>query len=163
MTDDIYIGSTTQTLSKRIGEHRGTYKRYLNGKFSYITSFKILEQGDVYIELLELCPCDSKIELHKREGELIREMNCVNRNIAGRTQKEYKQDNKEKIKKIDKHYRTVNKEKISKYKKQYQQENKETLSKYYNTKHECECGGCYTNSHKAKHLKTKKHIKYTEQ
>jgi hypothetical protein len=38
------------------------------------------------------------MELDKREGEHIRNNNCINKYIAGRTMKEYYEDNKEKIK-----------------------------------------------------------------
>ena len=62
-----------------------------------------------YIELLELCPCGCKEELHKKEGEYIRNTKCVNKRIAGRTPKEsskaYRQKNKDKIAKKYKEYR----------------------------------------------------------
>ncbi len=93
-TDEIYIGSTTQALSMRIGGHRANYKKYLNDKYEYITSFKIIKYDDCYIELIELCSCNSKEELFKKEGEFIRSMKCVNRCIAGRTRKEYHEEHK---------------------------------------------------------------------
>ena len=37
---DIYIGSTTQSLSKRMAEHRNNYKRWKHGKTNK-TSFNI--------------------------------------------------------------------------------------------------------------------------
>ena len=44
------------------------------------------------IELLEKCPCNDKDELRKQEGGCIRELNPVlNKQIAGRTNKEYGQ------------------------------------------------------------------------
>jgi hypothetical protein len=106
-----------------------------------MTSYKILEFGDDYIELLEAYQCNSKIELHKREGELIRQYKdiCVNRCIAGRTKKQFYEDNKEKLQKQQKEYREENKEKIKE-------------------KHNCECGGHYTLGHKARHEKTKMHL-----
>jgi hypothetical protein len=137
-TGDIYIGSTTQTLTKRLSKHKNGFKRWKNGKGHYTSSFEIIKYDDAYIELLELCPCDSKMELHKREGQLIREMNCVNRCVAGRTDKEWRDDNKEKrkeyieankdkIKEKTKEWRETNKEKI----KEWREENKEKLKEYY--------------------------------
>ena len=110
-TDNIYIGSTCQRLSKRLYAHRDNYRSYKNGATKYMTSYKILEFGDEYIELLESYPCNSKMELHKREGELIRQYKdvCVNRCITGRTRKQYKCENKEQIKQ----YYQENKEKIN--------------------------------------------------
>ena len=110
-TDNIYIGSTCQRLSKRLYVHKCNFRQYKNGAIKYMTSYKILEYGDEYMELLESYPCNSKIELHKREGELIRQYKdvCVNICVAGRTKKQYKMENKEKIKQ----YQIENKEKIN--------------------------------------------------
>ena len=82
-TDKYYIGSTTQKLCKRFGDHKINYKKYLDAKHHFVTSYKILELGDAYIELLEEINCDNKTQLEKREGELIREHknNCVNKRI----------------------------------------------------------------------------------
>lgn len=113
-TDNIYIGSTCQRLSKRLYAHRCNYKSHKDGAIKYMTSYKILEFGDEYIELLETYPCNSKIELHKREGELIREYRnvCVNVCVAGRAKKQWKIENKEHVIKQGKEYRDLNKEKI---------------------------------------------------
>ena len=100
-TEQIYIGSTTQSLAQRLSKHRYSYKAYKAKmcKSSYTTSYNILKYDDHYIELLELCPCTYKAELHRRENQLIRaHNNCVNKIQPGRTDKEYYEDNKEKIK-----------------------------------------------------------------
>ena len=112
LTDEIYIGSTTQPLTKRLSKHKSDYKIWKNGKRNYVTSFKIIDFGDAYIELLEECPCDSKMLLEKREGELIRSTACVNRCIAGRTKKEYYEDNKEHMKAYKSQWAKDNREKI---------------------------------------------------
>ena len=52
---NIYIGSTCKKLCQRIAQHRTDYKNFLNGTNHYITSFKILENGDYDIILLEQC------------------------------------------------------------------------------------------------------------
>ena len=49
------------------------------------------------IELIENYCCECKEELLRREGHYIRENECVNKLIAGRTKKEYKSENKEKL------------------------------------------------------------------
>ena len=96
-TTDIYIGSTTQILCKRMSDHRSNYKKYLNGTFDYVSSFEILQYKDCYIELLFEGEFESKNALDRKEGEYQREMNCVNKNIAGRTPKERYEENKEKL------------------------------------------------------------------
>ena len=99
-TDDVYIGSTTTKLSKRLYGHKNKFKLWKNGKYPYTTSFELMKYDDIYIELLQGYSCDSKMELCKREGEFIRSIDCVNKNVAGRTHKEWRVDNKDKKKRI---------------------------------------------------------------
>ena len=106
-TDDIYIGSTAQKLlSTRLGGHKRNYKRWLNGKDNYTTSFELIKYDDCYIELLQEYPCENRHQLCKKEGEYIRKMNCVNKLIAGRTNREWHQDNKENIQEYQKQYQS---------------------------------------------------------
>jgi hypothetical protein len=114
-TDKIYIGSTTQSLAVRFGGH----------KRMNCTSREILVFDDAYIELIENYPCADKNELHRREGEIIRTIECVNKRIAGRTLAEYYEDNKEDIKQYNKQYQQDNKEEKKQYNKQYYEDNKE--------------------------------------
>jgi len=152
--DLIYVGSTTQSLAKRLGGHRSKFKRWKAGKqVKYTSSFAILEIGDEYIELVESCPCDNKAELNRREGQLTREMECVNKRIEGRTEKEYRADNAEKIAEREKEYRDENKEKIAGRSKQYYEKNKERIRE----KIECECGTVVGRADKARHMRSKKH------
>ena len=123
--DDIYIGSTTQILSQRLGGHKKNYKRWLNGKTNWCSSFEIIKQGDCYIELIEYADCKSRAELLKKEGQFIRKMDCVNKNIAGRDLKQYYIDNKEKMKEYKKQYHKDNREKITERQKKYYQNTKQ--------------------------------------
>lgn len=112
-TDKIYIGSTTQSLSVRFGGHKAIRNQ--------TTSKLIILQGDAYIELIELYSCNSKEELHKKEGEHIRaNINIVvNKYIAGRTDLEYKQSEKGIAR--QKEYRLENAEKNKAYQTAYKQ------------------------------------------
>jgi hypothetical protein len=104
-----YIGSTTQqTLSKRLSSHVSGYKKYLITNIHYITSYNIIKNGDYQIILIRACPCDNKDELKAIEADYIRTMKrydqicvlrvtCVNKVIPGRTNKEYRKDNKDKL------------------------------------------------------------------
>jgi hypothetical protein len=116
-TDKIYIGSTCNELTKRLNQH----KNNLNDTKSKI----IFDHGDVYIELLENYSCNDRNELHKREGELIRQYKdiCINHNIAGRSKIEYYNE-KIKVNNYDNEYYEKNKESIQ-YKKLYYQNNKD--------------------------------------
>ena len=126
-SEEIYIGSTTQSLAKRKSQHKGQHK----GMKDCCSKLLFEKYDDVRIELLECCPCDNKEELAKREGEFIRNNNCINRCIAGRTQKEYYEENKEKILEQKKEYKQNNKEKILEYQKDYYEHNKEQKKEYY--------------------------------
>ena len=142
-TDLIYVGSTCQPLSKRLNMHKTSYKNYLKTGISKEYSYKMYELDDKpYIELIKNYPCSCLDELRQEEGQHIRLMDCVNKYVAGRTPKEYYEDNKEKIKKYyqdnkdqikeyQKEYYEDNKDQIKEYFKQYRQANKERDKKYY--------------------------------
>ena len=120
-TEQIYIGSTTQSLSERISQH----KKISNTK--NCTSKIILQYEDAYIELIELFPCNSKEELNKKEGEHIRANNCVNKVIPCRTKKEYEKDNQEYIKEQHKKQHQKNRIHRREQQKQYYEKNKEQI------------------------------------
>ena len=122
----VYYGSTVQQyLSKRLSGHKKDIK-YGKG----VSSYKVLQYDDAKIYLVELYPCNSKDELHKREGWYIKNNDCVNKMVAGRTKKEWRDDNKEKYK------------------------------KYKSRQYICECGTIHRYDSKIRHMKTKKHIAY---
>lgn len=176
-TDEIYIGSTLQPLYMRLSAHKRNYKRYKNGSYHYVSSYKILEYEDAYIELIEDYPCERKEELNRREGQYIRSMDCVNKLVAGRSSSEYREDNKEKIATRMKEYRELNKEKLAAKNKEYRENNREQIaarSKEYNENNKeqiaarskekiiCECGTSINRGVLAKHKRTQKHIKAVE-
>ena len=93
--NDIYIGSTTQKLSKRFQNHKDSLRSYKRGRTLY-SKMREMGEHEFYIELLEDYQCDNVEQLRKREGELIRELKpTLNKQIAGRTIKEWREDNKE--------------------------------------------------------------------
>jgi len=128
VTDLVYVGSTIQpTLAKRLCSHVCDYKSNLMGKKNFITSYKVLENNNYNIELICNAPCNSKDELHAIEGKYIRELECVNKMIAGRTPKQYREENKEKVKQGKHDYHEKNKAKIAKKSKLYRETNSEIL------------------------------------
>ena len=115
-TDKVYIGSTTQPLFKRFSKHKWNYNSWKKGN-SYekkITSFDIFDYGDAYIELIEEYPCENKMLLNKREGEIIRSMECVNqvKNVGVN-----KRETKESLYEYEKEWRLNNPDKIAEYNK----------------------------------------------
>ena len=93
-----YVGSTcTKYLAARLCGHQAGLKRWKAGKRSYVSSFDLLEQGEVEITLIELFPTRSLDELKARERYWIERLDCVNKNIPGRTAAEYHADHRETI------------------------------------------------------------------
>jgi hypothetical protein len=124
--NECYFGSTINKLCKRMSEHRSNYKRYLNGKTHNISSYTLFEKygnESLKIELVEMFPCASRSELLQREGFYIKNYECVNKHIAGRTKKEhsaeYHQANKDKILERHRLYHQANKDKINERHRQY--------------------------------------------
>ena len=178
-TDKYYIGATCQPLHKRFHQHKNDYQKFLQNKYTYVSSFDIIQYDDCYIELLEIYPCNSKEELNKYEGECIRKYKneVVNKQITGRTNKEYREDNKEGISKQRKQYRNDNKEKVKEQKKQhytdnkdiilqkqkqYRDENKMKIRERKQQKYTCECGSTLRHEDKARHERTIVHHKWLE-
>lgn len=174
-TKQIYIGATTQTLSRRFSKHKSVH-RHIN-RYGSCRSGRILNYGDAYIELYEIFPCNNKEELSKREGELVRKHSkiCVNCQIPGRTHKQYCKDNKEKIVQNKRKYYENNKEYVRKIQKKYYEDNRERrrkdMKKYYDDNRErilersrktfpCDCGSRYKYGRKKRHEKTIKHNKF---
>jgi hypothetical protein len=130
-TNLYYIGSTTQELYKRLHEHKTHYKSFNNQKQHYISSYEIVKHNDAYIELLEEFKCENKMELNKREGELIRQYKdvIVNMFIPNRTVEEYREDNKDKLKLQNQEYdRTHRKERTDAH-REYLKLNKDKINK----------------------------------
>ena len=156
-TELIYVGSTTEKrLSARFSKHKAKYKIYLKSGKKDTTAFEILKYSDAYIELVREVENCTKDELRKIEGQYIREIKCVNKNIEGRTQDEIKEQSKE--------YRDTHKEQSKEYQKEYYTDNKDKYKKYYaenkdeiqqqkSSKYICECGKELTSNHKARHNK----------
>ena len=168
LTDDVvvYVGSTTKHyLSSRLVEHKRMSKHKPNRKV-----YKSINDNGGWenhqIVLIELCNCNSKDELHKKEREFIVSLKPIgNMQIPTRTKKEYRIDNKEikkeyskvyyiENKEKSKQYHIDNKEKLNQKSKQYHIDNKEKINQKIN----CCCGRTYTYHHKSHHFKTKIHI-----
>jgi hypothetical protein len=136
VTGDIYIGSSCETLEERLKQHKHGYKSYMEGKFRFVTSFKILERDDYNIELICDYPCENNTELRKEEQRHIDMNECVNIQRAF-SSKEYKRENK----------------------KEYRKKNKERD----NRKFTCECGALSFYRCRKRHYSSKKHIQFKKE
>jgi hypothetical protein len=142
--DLVYYGATTKKyLCDRLSKHNYEFKN----KIGFITSKCLFEAGNVKIELVENFPCNDKNELNAREAHYIRNNQCVNKCIPGRTKKEYREENKERKKELDKNYREANKEKIRSY-------GAEKIT--------CPCGSTVRRGDISSHKRTNKHKTWEE-
>lgn len=90
ITNEIYYGSTAcKYLSSRLAKHKN--KRNC-------IAINIIDRGNFTCKLVEEYPCNSKYELEQRERYYIENNMCINKIIPTRTNKEYYQDNRDKIK-----------------------------------------------------------------
>tara|TARA_R110000737_G_scaffold166137_1_gene193367 strand:- start:220 stop:801 length:582 start_codon:yes stop_codon:yes gene_type:complete len=160
ITGETYIGSTTQSLEERLYRHKSDGLNISGNRDIVSTSKQIIQRNAYYIELLETYPCESKTQLERKEGEYQRDIECINRYIAGRTDKEYYQDNKEELKNKQKNYRKNNLEFKLNYEREYRLKNKEKISKIKANLIVCECGFQSSYGHLARHRRTKKHIDF---
>lgn len=106
-TNTIYIGSTCDTLSRRLTKHRSNYKQSLKGNYGNCRIHDILKNDNYKILLIKECPCDNKEQLEAIEGEYIQKLDCVNKNLPTRRSPneraiEYRRNNIETVK-IAKH------------------------------------------------------------
>jgi predicted GIY-YIG superfamily endonuclease len=140
-----YYGSTCEpTLARRLAKHVGNYKHFKKGKKgNYMTSFEVFEGGNYTIVLVELFPCNSKMELHQKERFFIDGNDCVNKVIPTRTKAEYLNVNKirtakrhleyclkhkERLTALQSEYNLKNKEKKEEYDREYRLKNKEKIA-----------------------------------
>lgn len=106
-----YYGSTNSSLGTRKSHHKNCYNRFVRGLDNRNTAHDILEKGDEWdIEAVEEDIEDEN--LLSREGFYIKNYECVNKRIAGRTKKEYYEDNEEKMKAYKSQWSKDNREKI---------------------------------------------------
>jgi len=143
--ENIYIGSTTNFRLRKCN-HKSCCcnpydKDYNLKKYQYIRANGGWEEW--IMVWLEDYPCESKRELYLREDQVMLEyQNRLNDKRASRTLKQYKEDNKEQVKKK---------------KKEWYENNKVKLLNKNKEKTKCNICGCeITKVHLKKHQETKK-------
>jgi hypothetical protein len=87
----VYYGSTRKSLTTRFSHHLAAYRRYNSGvSTGFVSVFQVIHYNDAVISLVENYPCADNKTLNEREGWHIRNNNCVNSNVPGRTVAERK-------------------------------------------------------------------------
>jgi hypothetical protein len=173
--ENIYIGSTCNFIRRRC-MHKSVCYNPNDRKYNYKLYQYIRENGgwDNFVMLeIEKFPCKDKPELCAEERRVIDELKSkLNCNVPGRTGKEYREDNKEKLAEYDKMKYENNKEKIAEHQKEYRENNKEKIAEhqkeYYESNKEkklekiqCDkCGFEVSKCNLTKHKKTQKCINF---
>ena len=151
--DEVYVGSTCDTLVKRFSAHKGKRNSKDVAHRPLYTLMREIGVDRFRIQLLEEYPCEDKYQLRQREGYYIRQIGTINQLEAGRTHKEYYEENKEICKERCKIQEQ--KESMKETRKQY----RETVCK---KPFICECGCEITRHSLSRHLRIKKHLKLME-
>lgn len=125
--DEIYVGSTTKTLSQRMSSHRAEAKKTPIPAHSFINEYG---WDKAHIILIEDYPCERKEQLNARERYWIEQIGTLNKTIPTRTKKEWSEQNIEKCRETDKNYREINKDIISEKKSKYYYENIDKIREY---------------------------------
>jgi hypothetical protein len=169
--NDVYVGSTCDTLVKRFSNHKCSAKTQQKKNRRLYKLINDIGFERFRIQLICNYPCEDKYQLKQKEGEYIRIMGTLNMEIAGRTAQEYIDDNRDIKKKYDK----------QRYQTEHRQEwikNYQTIDKYksYQTEYEksrirpedhklkqseriaCVCGCMVRKDNISIHKKTKKHL-----
>jgi hypothetical protein len=126
-----YVGHTTN-FTKRKAQHKICCCNDTNKQNKYYVYQFIRENGgwdNWSMVEIEKYNCANKNEAEKRERYWIETLKAkLNKHIPTRTNKEFREDNKEKVKEYQKLYREENKEKIKEVVKQYYEDNKTKIS-----------------------------------
>ncbi len=158
-----YIGST-KDFKGRKHSHKSHCNNENDKKYNLRVYKFIRENGgwnEFEMKPIEEFLCDTKLQATIREQYWINfynsDLNSINSYTSeeqGKIQeKEYYENNKDKIKEQNKEYRENNKDKI----KEYYENNKEEIKGKKSKLHICECGSNIRIDGKAEHSRTLKH------
>ena len=128
INNNLYIGSTTRDIYKRLEEHKRDIIKYPN--FKLYKAMKRNNPDNFYIILVEELEIVNIKELRNREGDYIKLIKpSLNKNIPGRDIKQYQIDNKEQLRIYRKiyyrKYRKDNYNMLKKYRQEYYKNTKE--------------------------------------
>ena len=142
---EIYIGSTTNFTKRKYAHKSGVNKICDKNDFKLYNFIRENGGWDNWdmVMIKQYSNCKNKLKLHKKERKYIEKYNAtLNGSIPfttiNETRQKYIINNPEKIKQSKQDYRDTHRQRI-------------------NEKHNCECGGVYSRSNKARHQKSKKH------
>jgi hypothetical protein len=164
---ECYVGQTTN-FSKRKYNHKSDCSN-INSKHSNVYIYQFIKENGNWdnwdmIEIEKYNAVD-KLDAAKRERYWIETLQAtLNKIIPTRTEKEYKkeyrQENKDKIKEKAKEYRQENKDKIKEQHKEYYEQNKDKIKECKKEHIKCICGSVFRKDIIRRHERTKKHTEF---
>ena len=174
--DEVYIGSTFNTISQRMRHHKKNYNRWINNTKNRCSIYEYFKKNgiDKYkIVLIKEYNCyreHSKDFKHLQAYETlwINKLKCVNETIpysplpkkfrSRHCHKKYKEIHNKRTR----DYKKNNKKKVSEYNKEYREKNKETIKARESIKMTCSCGSIVLKRCIIRHEKSKKHQQYIQ-
>jgi hypothetical protein len=160
---DCYVGATTNWTNRKY-RHKNNCKNENNEDYNLKVYQYIRANGGFenwLMIMVEKFPCETEHESAKRERYWTEMLGAtLNSQVQGRTNKEWREANKEKIKEQTIENYKQNKEQILEKRVDYYEKNKEQILEKFKEKYTCECGLIICNSSKSRHNKSKKHIKF---
>lgn len=127
-----YVGSTCDTLAKRLYNHKKKARQRASTVYNHLNNIGF---ENVSIVLVEEYPCENKMQLERRERYWIEQMQPrLNHRIPTRTMKEwyasYYADNKNEVLQKQSEYRANNRDEINKRARDVRANNIESRREY---------------------------------
>lgn len=123
----VYVGSTTNHLQHRLGQHICAYYNHKNNpdKYRSCSAFKIFEDDSFEIKLIEEFPYTTRNEMLRREQHwIVNTPECINKARASAgMETDYKDD----WNKYHREYYKQNKDKVLETRKRYYLKNRERI------------------------------------
>jgi hypothetical protein len=135
---DVYFGATCRNIDVRYKEHIKKYLAYKGGRpqYKFVSSYTLFEKYGIEncrIVVMEEVVYEDVMQVRMLENNYIVNNLCVNQRDS-----------------------VMDLQKRKAKKKIY-------FKEWKRIKHQCDCGGCYTNKRKVEHMNTNKHRKYAQQ
>jgi hypothetical protein len=181
INDKLYVGSTTQKLSRRMSQHRSLSKYNDNKNRPLYIAFNNLGVIHFKIVLIEEVEVPDKQHLYMIEDKYINKYDSIKTgyNSQGaifnidnyrKYSAQYRENNKEHHSQIGKEWYNKNKERLLIKAKEYRErgeiidKTKQYQIQYRNNlqKYTCQCGSIINGyeAYKKRHFKSKKHLTY---
>jgi len=156
----VYIGSTTESITRRFNRHRYGYEQWISGKADrchsmIYHSFRDHGIDNFSIHLISEHEIETSRQLCEFEQLVIDRTSCVNKTAAYRTKEQHREM-------VQQRYQR-DKGQILEKTRQYSIVNKEKIKARMSERIACGCGITLSRGNLAPHRRSKKHQRWVEQ